>query len=103
MSGRFAEGEISMKKSDCKKEYNDIDLKLKQIHYIPDKKLLKRRKSLSEHPFGIVKRCLGADYLLMKSFSGVRAEMALAYLAFNMKRAINIVGIKPMIEAINTV
>ena len=103
VSGRFAEGEISMKKSDFKKEYNDIDLKLKQIHYIPDKKLLKRRKSLSEYPFGIVKRCLGADYLLMKSFSGVRAELALAYLAFNMKRAINIVGIKPMIEAINTV
>lgn len=101
VSGRLAEGEISMKKSEFSKEYNDKNLRLKQIHYVPDKQLLKKRKSLSEHPFGIVKRCLGADYLLMKRFSGVRAEMALAYLAFNMKRAINIVGIKPMIEAIN--
>ena len=91
----------SMKKSDFSKEYNNADLKLKQIHYVPDKELLKRRKSLSEHPFGIVKRCLGADYLLLKGFSGVRAEMALAYLAFNMKRAINILGIKPIIQAIN--
>lgn len=101
MSGRFAEGEISMKKSDFNKKYNDIDLKLKQIHYVPDKELLKRRKSLSEHPFGIVKRCLGADYLLMRGFSGVKAEMALAYLAFNIKRAINIVGVKPMIDEVN--
>lgn len=101
VSGRFAEGEISMKKFDFSKEYNDTDLKLKQIHYVPDKELLKRRKSLSEHPFGIVKRCLGADYLLLKGFSGVRAEMALAYLAFNMKRAVNILGIKPIIQAIN--
>jgi hypothetical protein len=91
-----------MKKSEFSKDYDDKSLKLKQIHYVPDKELLKRRKSLSEHPFGIVKRCLGADYLLMKRFAGVSAEMALAYLAFNMKRVINIVGIKQMIEAVNT-
>jgi len=99
---RFAAGEVVMKESEFSKEFNDKNLKLKQIHYVPDKELLKRRKSLSEHPFGIVKRCLGADYLLMKRFSGVTAEMALAYLAFNLKRVINIVGIRPMIEAIST-
>lgn len=101
-AARFASGEVVMKESEFSKDYDDKNLRLKQIHYVPDKELLKRRKSLSEHPFGIVKRCLGADYLLMKRFSGVTAEMALAYLAFNMKRAINIVGIKRIVEAVST-
>jgi len=91
-----------MKGSGFGREFNDKNLKLRQIHYVPDKELLKRRKSLSEHPFGTVRRCLGADCLLMKRFSGVTAEMALAYPAFNLKRVISIVGIKPMTEAIST-
>ena len=97
-TSRYAMGEAVMKKSEFSKEFNDKNLQLKQIHYIPDKELLKKRKSLSEHPFGIVKRCLGADYLLMKRFSGVTAEMALAYLAFNMKRVINIIGTDKLIK-----
>ena len=100
-SARFATGEISMKKSEFSKEYDDKNLKLKQIHYVPDKQLLKQRKSLSEHPFGVVKRCLGADYFLLKRFNGVIAETALAFLTFNLKRVINLVGIKQLIEAIN--
>lgn len=74
MNRRFAEGEIAMKRSEFSKEYDDRNLKLKQINYVADKQLLKLRKTLSEHPFGIVKRSLGADYLLMKRFSGVNAE-----------------------------
>ena len=97
---RFAMGEISMKKSEFIKEYDDTKLNLKQINYVPDKQLLKRRKSLSEHPFGVVKRCLGADYFLLKRFAGATAETAFAFLAFNLKRAINILGAKKIIEAI---
>lgn len=97
---RFNLGEVVMEKYEFSKEFNDKDLKIKQINYVPDKQLLKKRKSLSEHPFGIVKRCLGVDYLLMKRFSGVTAEMALAYLAFNMKRVINIVGTDNLIRSI---
>ena len=93
-------GEISMKKSEFIKEYDDTKLNLKQINYVPDKQLLKRRKSLSEHPFGVVKRCLGADYFLLKRFAGATAETAFAFLAFNLKRAINILGAKKIIEAI---
>lgn len=97
---KFACGEFSIKKSEYSKEYNDKNLLLKQIRYVPDKVLLKQRKSLSEHPFGIVKRCLGADYLLLKRFTGATAEIALAYLAFNMKRAINILGFERIMAVI---
>lgn len=94
-------GEVSIPKEKFSKEYNDKNLKLKQIHYIPDKKLLKKLKTLSEHPFGVVKRCLGADYLLLKRFKGVTAEMSFAFLAFNLKRAINIVGAQELIKQIS--
>ena len=97
---RFAEGEVVMKKSEFSKSYDDKNLKLKQVQYTPDKQLLKQRKSLSEHPFGVVKRCLGADYFLLKRFLGVTAEMALSFLAFNMKRVINILGVKKIMQAI---
>lgn len=100
-TANFNVAEITIPKETFKKEYNDKNLKLKQIHYIPDKQLLKKRKFLSEHPFGIVKRCLGADYLLLKRFSGAIAEMSFAFLAFNLKRVINIVGVKELIKQIS--
>ena len=100
--GQYARGEFKMTKEEFSRAYNDKDLRIKQIHYLPDKQLLKQRKSLSEHPFGIVKRCLGAEHLLMKRFSGVTAEMALAYLAFNMKRVINIIGTDNLIRSISS-
>ena len=99
-TANFYVAEITIPKETFKKEYNDKNLKLKQIHYIPDKQLLRKRKCLSEHPFGIVKRCLGADYLLLKRFSGAIAEMSFAFLAFNLKRVINIVGVKELIRQI---
>ena len=100
-TGLYNVAELTIPKEKFTKEYNDKNLKIKQIHYIPDKQLLKKRKCLSEHPFGIVKRCLGADYLLMKRFSGVIAEMSFAFLAFNLKRAINIIGAKELIRQIS--
>jgi len=92
--------EVSMPIKQFSKEYNIDGLKLKQITYIPDKQLLKKRKCISEHPFGVVKRCLDADYLLTKGFENVRSEMSLAYLVFNLKRAINLLGANNLINQI---
>ena len=65
-----------------------------------EKELLKQRKCLSEHPFGTVKWYHGAHYLLCKGIEKASAEMGLAFLAYNMTRAINMVGIKKIIAAI---
>lgn len=92
--------EVFMPKNEFKKEFNADGLKLKQIHYKPDKVLLKKRKTLSEHPFGFVKRCMGMDYLLTKGFNKVESEFSLAFMVFNLKRAINLLGIKKLIYAI---
>jgi len=65
----------------------------------PDISKLKDRKCLSEHPFGTVKWYDGAHYLLCKGKEKVTAEIGLSFLAYNLKRAINMVGIKKLIEA----
>lgn len=65
----------------------------KDIHKI------KERMCLSEHPFGTVKWYHGAHYLLCKGKEKTTAELGLSFLAYNLKRAINIVGTRKLIEA----
>lgn len=60
---------------------------------------IKERMCLSEHPFGTVKWYHGAHYLLCKGKEKATAELGLSFLAYNLKRAINMVGIKKLIEA----
>jgi transposase len=50
------------------------------------------RKCLVEHPFGTVKRALGFTYFLTRGTENVRTESLLHFLAYNMKRLINILG-----------
>ena len=60
---------------------------------------MKERMCLSEHPFGTVKWYHGAHYLLCKGKEKATAEIGLSFLAYNMKRAINLIGTKKLIEA----
>lgn len=60
---------------------------------------LKERMCLSEHPFGTVKWYHGAHYLLCRGKEKATAELGLSLLAYNMKRAITMVGVKKLIEA----
>ncbi|HWT76410.1 MAG TPA: IS1182 family transposase [Mobilitalea sp.] len=60
---------------------------------------IKERMCLSEHPFGTVKWYHGAHYLLCKGKEKATAELGLSFLAYNMKRAINMVGVKRLIAA----
>ena len=52
-----------------------------------------------EHPFGTVKRALGYTYFLQRRTENVRCESVMHFLVYNLKRVINILGIKPLIEA----
>ena len=69
------------------------------IRIKPDKEKLKRRKCIVEHPFGTVKRWCDGSYLLMKGKEKANADLALSFLAYNIKRAINIKGVQALIEA----
>jgi transposase len=58
------------------------------------------RRETVEHPFGTIKARMGATHFLMKRLKNVKTEMALAVLAYNLTRVMNIVGIRPLMAAI---
>jgi len=58
---------------------------------------MEQRKCLSEHPFGTIKRTLGSYYFLLKSKVKVEAEMALICIAYNMRRAISMLGVPQLV------
>jgi hypothetical protein len=62
--------------------------------------LMKQRQQLSEHPFGTIKRSMVSGYFQMKGLKKVAAEMNLTVLAYNLKRVLNIVGVKELIQAL---
>jgi hypothetical protein len=53
-----------------------------------------------EHPFGTLKAWMGSTHFLMKTLPRVNTEMSLHVLAYNLRRMLNLVGPKPLIEAI---
>ena len=65
-----------------------------------NKEKVKMRQQLSEHPFGTIKRSFNQGYMLLKGLEKVGAEVSLTVLAYNIKRAINIVGLKGLIAAV---
>ena len=58
------------------------------------------RRETVEHPFGTIKARMGATHFLMRRLHNVKTEMSLAVLAYNLTRAMNIIGIEPLIAAI---
>ena len=69
------------------------------IHIRTSVERLKQRKCLSEHPFGTVKWYHGAHYLLCKGKEKASAEMGLSFLAYNLIRAMNLVGVRKLMDA----
>ncbi len=61
---------------------------------------MRTRRETVEHPFGTIKMWMGATHFLMKRLKNVRTEMALSVLAYNLTRVMNIIGIKPLMAAI---
>lgn len=61
--------------------------------------MMKVRRSTVEHPFGTIKAWMGSTHFQMKTIRRVSAEMSLHVLAYNLKRVINIMGTRPLIEA----
>ncbi len=62
---------------------------------------MQRRKQLAEHPFGTIKWYDGAHYFLCRGKEKVSAEIALSFLTYNLRRAINILGAGALIAHFN--
>ncbi len=62
--------------------------------------IIAARRNLVEHPFGTIKHAMGHYYFLCKGLEMVKTEMSLSVLAYNMKRVMNIVGVKKLVNII---
>ena len=61
---------------------------------------MKLRRRIVEHPFGTIKAWMGATHFLMKRLNNVKTEISLHVLAYNLKRVTQILGVGPLIAAI---
>jgi len=61
---------------------------------------MKVRRETVEHPFGTIKSWMGSTHFLTKTMDRVSTEMSLHVLAYNMKRAMSLLGPQRLIEAI---
>ena len=61
--------------------------------------VMDRRRESVEHPFGSIKQWMGQGAFLTRRLGNVRGEFSLTALAYNMRRAINLVGVPAMIAA----
>lgn len=57
------------------------------------------RREIVEHPFGSIKHWIGQRDFLTRRLPNVRAAFSLTALAYNMRRAINLVGVESLVNA----
>ena len=70
----------------------------RRIDRTPDASKLRRQTA--EHPFATLKAWMGASHFLPKTLPKVRTEMSLHVLAYNLKRAMKILGTRQLMQAI---
>jgi transposase len=62
--------------------------------------ILDRRREIVEHPFGSIKQWMNQGAFLMKGLDNVRAEFSLTALVYNLRRALNILGVEAMMASV---
>ena len=62
--------------------------------------ILDTRREIVEHPFGSIKQWMNQGAFLMHGLDKVRAEFSLTALVYNMRRAINILGVEELMRAV---
>ncbi len=61
--------------------------------------ILDRRREIVEHPFGTIKQWMNQGAILMRGREKVRAEFSLTALVYNLRRALNILGMEKLMAA----
>ena len=74
-----------------------LDAMQQRLDRRPD--AMKLRRQTVEHPFGTLKSWMGSTHFLTKRLPRVSTEMSLHVLAYNFKRVIQIMGIRPLMQA----
>jgi hypothetical protein len=83
-----------VKRWEHKKVLEDMQRRLDQTPHAA-----RQCRQTVEHPFGTLKAWMGSTHFLTKTLPRVRTEMCRHVLAYNLKKAINILGTTALIEA----
>jgi transposase len=71
-----------------------------RLRVLNDRPKYKRRQAIVEHPLGTIKRSWGFYYTLLKGKEKVEGEYSLVFLAYNIRRAVSILGASGLIERV---
>lgn len=63
-----------------------------------NRELYVQRQMIVEHPFGTVKRSWGYSHFLTRGLNAVSTENKLHFLAYNLRRVINILGVEEIVR-----
>jgi transposase len=74
-----------------------LDRMAARLAFRPD--MLGQRRNSVEHPFGTIKQWMGQGAFLMRRLENVRGEFSLTALAYNIRRAITLVGVPGLVAA----
>ena len=74
------------------RHFHDDALLRMNARVAADPSLMRQRRCAAEHPFGTIKRMTAGGRFLTRGLIKVKAEAALSVLAYNILRAINLVG-----------
>ena len=75
-----------------------LDQMQARLERMPEAMLIRRQTV--EHPFGTIKAWMGSTHFLTKTLEKVKTEMSLHVLAYNLKRMISILGVGPLLKAL---
>jgi len=64
--------------------------------------ILNTRREIVEHPFGSIKQWMNQGAFLMRGLDKVRAEFSLTALVYNLRRALNILGVEALMKAVGS-
>jgi transposase len=79
------------------------NVKANQKRIEQDKTTYKRRQAIVEHPYGTIKRQWGFDHVLTKKYlERASADIGFMFIAYNLKRIINIMGSEAIKEYLKT-
>lgn len=70
------------------------------VRLVPRSEQCRQRMCLSEHPFGTIKRAMGADHFLVRGMEKVSGEFALMALSYNLARSRGLLGFDALMEAV---
>jgi hypothetical protein len=79
-------------------------LDINKQNIVKNPEIYAQRQAIVEHPFGTMKRQWGFDYIMTKkSIKRASADVGFIFIAYNLKRIINIIGIAKLIELLTLI